>query len=367
MRQVSWSRLSTFLECNRKGGFKYGLGLTPKHEDNSYGRLVGTGFHAAIASYSVHKDLGLAIRACIDELNGEYKSEKCTWDGSKWVLDSKYFETFAEAVEGATLMCHYHLPRAGFGTDWRVATEREVFGGEYTNTPMTEYEFRVYDLATDTEYHGFIDAILVDLRTNEYVLVDYKTRSNFPSIDVAVVDGQLSMYEYVLSSVLKPIVPINRAIMWQFRVKTPSPASISTRNHLPNTGAATYDTTWEYWCATLPAGIRPEDYRELMQPKLKTDDFYTMPVEVFMNSNSRMFSKKSTVAAIDQMESALYTVQEFGIGSVSAVQSSHKCKDCGFIRLCSGVMRYGGDVDEVVALYYDYKVTEDKGVTDAVD
>lgn len=335
MAAVSWSEMQTFMECNRKWFLRYVEGLEPKGGDDGYPRLLGSAFHAGIAEYAETFNVNEAIFSA-----SEYLAEN-THSGN----DLEYLDMVNNVHSDVYTMLRYYLPRTGLGTRYRVATVGELFpDAPDAEAPMVEWSFHT------TDVKGTIDAVLFDNETEEYVLVDWKTRSSFPFDDAAHLDGQLHLYIACLK--LMTDAPLNRAIMWQFKTKTPAPASISRVNNLPNTGAASYDTTWEEWCRTLPAGIKPEKYEALMRPKLKTDDDYMRKTEIIITPTSVENTGTVTRGILHQMENVgkLAVVDPM---LVPAIQSVHTCKMCPFYRLCGGVLRYGGDYDEAVAMFYN--------------
>lgn len=336
---VSWSEMQTFMECNRKWWLRYGEGLEPKGGDDGYNRLLGSAFHAGMAEYADTLDIGRAIQSA-----SEYLSEN-----TQATSDQEYLDMVNNVHSDVYTMLRYYLPRTGIGTQYRVALVGELFpDAPDADARMVEWSFH-----TD-KIKGTIDAVLFDNETEEYVLVDWKTRSSFPFDDAAHLDGQLHLYIAALKVMTD--APLNRAIMWQFKVKTPAPASISKVNNLPNTGAASYDTTWEEWCRTLPDGIKPEKYETLMRPKLKTDDDFMRKTEILITPQSVYNTVTVTQGVLSQMEN----VGKLGMAEpmlVPAIQSVHACKMCPFYRLCGGVLRYGGDVEEAKTMFYNKRET----------
>jgi hypothetical protein len=243
---------------------------------------------------------------------------------------------YSELVVLVSELLSYHLPKLA---RYKAVTKGEVVEGAGDERAV-EWEIEVpFDGYT---VKGIVDAVVRDQETGELVIMDWKLRQQFTSLDVAQVDGQLHFYAAALARLAGKQV-VNRVVQWQFRAKLPSPASISVRNSKPNTGAESYDTTWAYWCATLPAGIDPADYEELMRPKMKEDYAFSMPCEGLVTAESSTMTLRNTEDAVALLKSTQ---------SFPAIMSAQKCQFCPFVRLCSGGLRYGGDITPVIEEYY---------------
>lgn len=339
---VSWSEMLTFMECQRKWQLRYQLGIEPVSGDDVLARFLGSAFHAGISKFIVTGNVDVAIDAAKEYIDENTR----TAEGQ-----SDYYDMINEAHNAVWTMLSYYLPRLEIGTKYRPVQVGEIFpDAPDAYNYMVEWSFYTHD---DKPIKGAIDAILYDLETEEYVLVDWKTRSSFPFEDAAHLDGQLHLYIAALKSMTD--APLNRAIMWQFKVRTPQPASISKVSGLPNTGAASYDTTWEQWCKTLPAGIKAERFEALMKPKLKTDDEFMRKTELIITPMSVERTKRTTQGIISAMDFARERLDSGDF--LPAVQSVHTCKMCPFFRLCGGVLRYGGNFEEALALNYKQKET----------
>ena len=319
--KVSWSGLTAFLSCPRNYELGYIEGIESKPSLSDRSRTLGTAFHAGVAAHLL--------------------GDSAFWEARKTLaappvgLETMYAELAIQVVD----LLEYYLPRLA---RYKAVKKSEVIQGESDDLAV-EWGFEVpFDGYT---VKGIIDAVVRDTVTGELVIMDWKLRQQFTSLDVAQVDGQLHFYAAALKRMGG--VPIDRVVQWQFRSKLPSPASISLRNSKPNTGAESYDTTWERWCATLPAGIVAAEYEELMRPKMKDESAFSMPCESLVTEESMYMAECNTNAAVSMLKAT---------SVFPAVMSAQKCQFCPFVRLCSGALRYGGDVTSVIDEYYQKRV-----------
>lgn len=316
----SWTSTSDFMNCPRKYHYKHVLGWN-RHVKPSVALLRGQ---------AVHQGLAAALRSSPTECNSvalEAAHKFLVEDKIKAVTQPSEFDVegiYLEAWQEASAILSTYVPLLGLGTDWEVA--RLPSGEPLVEFPLT-FEVDGRKIA------GTFDAILINLHTGRLTMVDWKTREAFPPAYAMICDGQLPFYAAFWNHYCRQVgrdMLVDEVAMVDMRVKIPSPASISVKNGLPNTGAAFYDTTWENWVRTLPANIDPEKYRELMMPKLKTMDYYlrwnffpvTMIGEVsaWQNFNLR----------IDLIEKEIFP----------PVYNAFTCQMCAFNSICGSFGRY---------------------------
>lgn len=366
MTTLSWSQLGSYNKCARRWQFEYQHRIEPIPGVDSRSLLIGKLFHAGMAAALELSwlDAGVvqpsrwvrtAQKAVAAVFNTEVPQDVVVWDeqsGSK-VPNVEFYDMANDAKQTVNAMLEYYIPRIGLNERYFVASEASLFKKGSDKVSLIEWQFETAVSLPGVGrqvFTGFVDAVLYDKQDDVYVIVDWKSRASFPKTAAAQIDGQLPFYLAILRSMkgFKSNVRINTGILWQFKTKTPSPASISVKNGLPNTGAASYDTTWDVWVKTLPLGINPEDYRELMMPKLKTHaDFENLVV---------------TVGTDDVCDEVLDTVAQ----TVAAMRWSIKtenfpaqinsmgCEYCPFKSICIG-RRLSMDVSDTVNRYFRTK------------
>lgn len=374
MLRISWSAIQTFLSCQRKYALSYIEGLQRIPSADNRNLMLGSAFHAGIEA---------ALLAAFDASVGQY-TMTTTWlvdaavkgstqylkdatiknkqvkdyDLGGLRLDYDYYAMVDELRLLVPEMLKYHIPLIGIGSRYIVPSVHDVALNQYPSgaalhgqEPKAAVEMHFeYPLNKDTLLTGYVDTILWDDESKEYVIFDWKTRNVFPDDRMALIDGQAHLYAAVINAMAKQETgqtPISKVTMYQFLNSTPKPASISKKSGLPNTGAESYATTWEVWKATLPKGIKAERYEAEMRPKLKDDSYWQRPV-------SGIVTDASSQLALDNVYSAVYAMKcAFASNhTLPASLSSKSCEYCDFAMLCTNVLRYGGDPTSIISEFY---------------
>lgn len=324
-RKLSWSSIQSLLSCGQKFRYQQQERLERIPTAAHFGRLRGTFFHAAIDSAMRGQRYQDGMREAREKEEVKFLN---VFDRQE--LDDTMNRAYKEAAE----LAEYHIPKLGIGTKIKAV--------------VTEGEFS-FHFSKDFDFTGRYDAIVQDLETGEVVLVDWKLRDSFNSLESAMMDGQLYAYAYALRQLGTNVDALR---FYEFSSKQPSPASIKVSKGvptgIPNTGAASYDTTWERWSADVAryGVVDPESYRDEMQGKLKTDDD-------FMN----VITLPITPASYAETERRLKAARELLAFNVSqdvptAAYSSFICKGCDFLKLCISEGRHGLDAGELKSRYY---------------
>lgn len=377
--RLSWSSLQSFLSCQRKYDLAYNEKLQRKPSAAHRNMLLGSAFHAGLEAallcvfegdyhQMVWTEEWLLERAFagaeayMEENVVRGKVVRDTLNGV-YVEDYDYYAMVREVAQLVRIMLRFHIPMLKLGQRYTVPTVSDVVSGQPPTfrtqpgqepVPAIEWHFE-FPIDDNTILSGYIDTILWDNEEQDYVLVDWKTRGNFPYDNMALIDGQLHLYAGVVNTLaehLTGVKPISRVMMFQMRTKLPSPASISKRTNLPNMDAKSYDTTWDYWVATLPKGLQKEAGRweAHMRPKLKHDSDYQRPVSGIVTDISTQMALDNVKAAILSIRAAL----DSGM-PLPAILSSNGCKWCDFAPLCTNVLRYGGDAASILEDLYERK------------
>lgn len=328
--------------------------------------IFGSAFHkgietalrmAAMGRHTTEQYVAGAIRDARKYIIETTPSGLTTRDAKGNVIpDQDYYIAIEDVKQGVAELLRYHIKVLGFGSHFHdrfiVPTISDlaqggppVTGPAFMSEPLIEYHFE-YPLTGSIMLSGYVDAILWDIELQQYVIYDWKTRTQFPFDQYAELDGQLHLYAAIINR-LFPAADIREVRMYQMLTKPPQPASISKKTGVPNTGAATYNTTWEVWCATLPKGLRPEQYADVMEGKLKTDEDYYRVIALPITEFSSQEAIDNAVYISEMMDGSFR-----GNLGLPAVLSSHACKFCDFAMLCGGALRYGGDVSSVLTEHF---------------
>lgn len=346
------------MKCHRKYNLSYNEGLTRKPGIASRARMLGSHVHAglqaalltAFEAPDAPADhlVAAAVRA-VREYNRDTtvpNQERYDYETRQMVSDAEYYALVTDVYYQALDIVRYQIPRIGLGTRWRVASEREVLfdvGGD--NTPMVEWTFQVP--YTHDGYvpviSGTVDTVLIDNQTGERVLFDWKTRGIMPDSRLVDLDGQLKLYAAILNLLAEAPV-ITQTCQYQIRNTVPQPAKLTEKTR--KLSMAAIASTWDVWADSVRAlGLDPEDYREQMEPKLRSEEDYTMPVYSPVTPAMSDIVIRNTLAIGDAIRHATATQ------SWPAIPSMTGCQFCEFKSLCR-VMDYGGDVAFVLDTEY---------------
>jgi hypothetical protein len=356
--------MSTFMGCQRKYKLTYLDKLTVIRSTADRALFLGSAFHAGMEA-ALTQSLYSSILPSVEPEYTDRIVSKALVAARLWLRDNTPegqtrldYQTRQEVPDVAfyqmmtgletvvTDMLRYYIPQLKLGTDWVVVTRGEVLGNPKLTAPAIEWEFDAFEIEKGFAIKGKADAVLRS-KEGEYVLFDWKTRKAIPDDLQAQLDGQLHLYAAVLR---KMGAPISRVIMCQMRTGLPNPAKLSTAKKTmgePLTDAKGYDSTWEMWSSTLPAGIDPAKYEAIMKPKLHPASDYLRFVEGFVTSLSSARALRNAYNVMKSMDFAATLGDD-----VPAVLGSNACSWCPFARLCANSLRYGGDPSEVVAEYY---------------
>ena len=247
------------------------------------------------------------------------------------------------AADNAKKMLQHYIPNLPIGEGQRYVPA--TYGELGVATPPEGntledaiVEWRVEQELDGIQYVGYVDAILKDTYSSEFVIVDWKTKARFTSTDVAAMDSQLDLYALMLR---RMGYAISKTVMWQFRSSPPVPARIN-KDMTPS--VASQNTTWDIWCATLPVGIDPTRYEAQVRDKLKTWDYFILPVETML-FDSVVEEMSKTLAQAETEIRRIYA------GENAGVYNTYVCRDCRFNRVCAG-LRNGVPLENLREVFF---------------
>lgn len=361
---MSWSQGLTFNACQRKYGLTYVDLLRPNWgKDTTLPQMRGTFFHTAMAayltymqavgkvlwddkpSYHMAEALKTAYGALAD-ITTEYRTKQVfiTIDGSS-VVDEDYYMNVERAYLEVKEALGYHIPRMPLGdVYWPVDIE---------------YEFEV-DLGIrgrDVWFRGAIDAVMENRLTGELLIVDWKMRANsIPHEAASLVDGQLHAYAAAYMEG-NPDRRITQVILWQFLSKLPRQPELSKKDGSPLTGRSSYTTTWDVWSAGVrAAGHDPEEYKDVMLPRLKGEEYFARQTVADVTEQSNGYAWDNLRQVGRRIGEARKDAESGQVNrQLPATLSAHVCKFCSFKDLCGDILRYRPE-DAALYLKENYTV-----------
>jgi len=349
---LSWSQITTYLACQRAWELKYIHNLEKPANADSRPLILGKAVHAGIQAGLQTGKTSAAVAAARDYITDSTNPNATyyDWETGKDVVDEDYYAMMQELAMLAPDIVGYYLPRLGIPELYRVATMQDVFPDrddlENPDEQLLEWHIEY------GKFQGYIDAVLVDQSTGQIVLADWKVRTSFPREMLIEIDGQLQLYAALVA---KLGGRVDRIIQVNIRNKVPKPAKINQDGVTPSKAAQ--DTTWERWVETLPVGIDPAKWEEIVRPKLHPFEDFLMWVETALDEQALEAAYRNAVVASESIESTRFFLKYYD-RECPAILSTTKCQFCEFKRLCSGPLRYGGDPTEVIEREYQERQSD---------
>jgi hypothetical protein len=306
-------------------------------------------------------DYGEVEHTC-DDCSGdghdyEYDCDRCSGSGYLDEDDDDYDDEYDTCpdCDGDGYIQDECWSCNGEGTTWEECEKCDGTQELPNKTKMIEWEFN-YELSDLVTLRGFVDAVLIDLETNELILVDWKTRSKgMTDTQFALLDGQLHTYAAVIRELGGKITKVR---MWQVKQTLPAPPTL-TKSGKPSIAMNAKSTTREVWLEGLTEEQLAK-YGHMVEEvqSIKPLDYFTLESDGFVSDNSHKL-------AMDNIQAQTELIQFFNDEAqqgkaLPALYSSWNCKGCPFTQLCGTVFRYGGDAQPVIDQYYQKKTSLDK-------
>ena len=362
---LSYSQMSQ-MACGRRWWLSYVEGLEKPPSLENEGRFFGTAFHAGMAAAMSIGDtpknlVKLAVQAARKALAEIRVDGKADYFGQP---DQAYYDMLDKVDYEVTALLNWFVLE--FPHDkYKVATVREVFGEGYEDdnlawyAPMIEWEFS-FPINAEVNVKGFVDAVLIDRETGEVIVVDWKTRQQILDDRTALIDGQLHLYAAVITAMGGHVDLVR---MWQVRKSPPAPVTLVDKNTRPSAAANAKATTRKMYLQTLPEALQLQ-YGDADLPSIKPDSYFAYGADGYVTP----VSVAMTLANLEAQGNLLLFYKEMADKGMElpAQYSSHLCKGCPFVPLCSEPFRYGGESKAMIdSLYirkegYQVEVGEDE-------
>jgi hypothetical protein len=374
--------------CGRAWELSYVEGLEKKPSVEHEARFFGTVFHEAMKGMLPHLNdytpqalIKVAVHHAREAISTLRIPNKLNYRGEP---DFEYEDMLDRIDMGVVALLNYFVPKVANGR-YRVATGMDVFGhrectrcegrGGYVEVDengnddwyscdkcdgqnldkelMIEWGFE-YPVTDYVTVKGIIDVILIDMVTEEVIIVDWKTRDAILPAMQALIDGQLHLYAAIIDAMGGRVDSVS---MWQVRRVPPAPATLVDGNSRPSKAASGIKATdKETFLATLPEKMLEQWSSEsaLAQiQSIKPEGHFHMRTDAIITAVSNANAIENLLAQANLL--GYYRDLSAQDKPLPAQYSSHLCKGCPFLPLCSDGLRYGGDVSQLVESLYDRK------------
>jgi hypothetical protein len=346
---ISASQIMSFMSCKKKWAYNYIENLKPRLERPylTIGKLCHTGMqHAMQHKFMNERCVGYcredSMTCGILAMHGEFVSyiqENSFLDEELPGIDQTY-EDAVSVFEQAWFE---------FNPDrWEVLQVKDK--------PALELHFKI-PCAGSKGLHGYIDAILKDVKTGDIWCVDYKFRKSMSPDEEEAFNIQNAIYCQACNKIG---VPITGTLTWQH---SNTPTAIPAINKNGTMSRAKVKTTWDKYSEYLVKnGLNPEDYREEMEPKLADVEFYRATTEYRNNKT------------VKNMWSTIVVPNSFAIKAAHSPKAKNNpsmypwnCKMCQYKDLCQAELR-DYDVNFIKLSQFSTRLSrsaeEDKNIID---
>lgn len=352
-KTVSFSELSTYMECPRKHYYAYIERLHKAKYTQSNRINVGLVVHALIQAVLLYyidtdykatfEEIDLLINQVADIFKKDAPQTKKFMDLQGNILseDDKELVEFIHNIElskeiAKRLVRHLDVPN-----NWR--TEFINWNGE--EVPLVEFKFE-YPIVEGNDIVGKIDWVAKSLFDNQVYLIDWKTRAKMTDdfkISGEDMNLQMSIYQYVLNSLG---VKTFGTITYQVRSDIPHIPEITKKHKLSEAKIA---TDWKTYSEHLiKNGQNPDDH-EAMKNKIEQsyrDEYWWLPVYIIRGNK--------------ELENRWLTAQEITGTMLNDTKHSKyespRCLFCPYFQICLGSDR-GMDTDYLKKMDF----TKDEG------
>lgn len=377
--KFSVSRLATATGCARKFQYKYVDKIERNYIDTgvmSWGKV----FHSAMATalrtwYYLQQngpvdplDISEAIQRVCEGYQIEVAEKVAETNLSSDVCTDIMLRVEDTAEEVAQIAYRTFLDMR-MGENFTLApysaisNEDERFTAEFQNLdeyqefvnaggtvledyPLVEYRFD-YDLPDGNSIQGYIDAVLIDLHSGQYVLTDFKTVKGISDLDKAQQEEyrkqQLPVYQWILR---QAGLPVTQTLIYQVLRKLPREPKIvgngpkSKKKRLERNNNMVTDRA-TYMGAILRYGFDPADYEDILE-RLDERKWF-----------QRVYSHRSNAVLnriMADVEQSIKHLKMLNRTKNYPAYNDWRCfanGGCPFVELCDHVIR-GGEVDDMI-------------------
>lgn len=349
IRRISYSELSSYMECPRKHHYAYEERLHKISYSQSSRMNIGIVVHECIEE-SLMKYLVTNYTASIEDINNaiEYRAREYSkinkpeiqmvYNGDGFVPGNlNELEQWDRDIELAVKITKRTMKYLDVPSNWR--TKYIEWNNE--KVPLIEFKFE-YPIIPGYDLVGKIDWVAESLEDGQTYLIDWKTRKIF-SDDFEVggedMNLQLSLYQYVLNSLG---VDTFGTITYQIRSDIPHlPVKLNDNELKDGTlvpgkiSKAKITTDYETFKKALEEnGESPEEEISKIKWSFTDDTYWWLPIQV-IRGKKELHSRWETAREITERLSQ---------DDVAPKYENPRCTFCPYFRLCLGEDR-GFDID----------------------
>lgn len=376
MKKFSVSRLNKALECPRAFEYSYIHKIERNYIDTgkmSWGKLFHSAMAAALRTWYYKSRTGTVDPIDISEVIGKVcdASVASFWETvgqtnltSEVITDMGIkIEAQAEEVARVAYRCFLDM---NMGVDFDIApysvisAEHERFTASFSSLeelqdwinqngvvledyPMIEYNFE-YKMSDGNLFIGYMDVVLIDLHTNEYILADFKTTDGLSPEETAERDEflkkQLGVYQWILRDAG---LPISTTMIYQVLQKAPrepklvnaDPKGKRKRLEMRKDMATDYST---YYAAIMKHGFDPADYADMLD-SVSQNKFFQ---RIYVRRNDRVLN-----LLMKEVSETIQYIQFLESKQLWPGQFNWKCNRCPFNMLCQHIQR-GGELEDMI-------------------
>lgn len=362
--RISKSQIDTFLSCAYKWYLQYKRGIRAKTTEigpASLGDAVHFGIAAALRSYwSWHREyypIGYAhldsmIDLAIEKWDAENRptdknSVNVSEDGKEFSLvpDAEFYDKWCDMLENARqivkrtireikLLEKYDVVDVRIN-DKGLASNNGYFKVDAKRVPLIEHQITIQVPDTDFEFSGIVDAVLRNRDTGMVEVIDWKVRRTFTGMDAEVLNAQIGLYQYALSTLG---VDTQVGVIYQIKNEAPKTPTLNKDGTMSRRKIITDWFTYEK--ALLAEGLDPAEYAD-MREKLIEVEFYR-PIMVIRTQAVTDALWSNMVEHARRISDEKRFPRSYG----------YPCRHCPFNLICQGEL-YGYDVDEIIASNYE--------------
>ena len=344
--RISKSQIDTFLTCAYKWHIQYVQGLRSRSYElgpAALGDVVHTGLAAALNTFALDYQQGVtseyylldrSIKAAIEHWDSENRPQ----DKEVLAYNSEGEVVFVDDIEFYTewdemLSDAFQIARRTIRNLRLIDNYVPVF---IDDEPIIEYRIELKIPETKFEFVGVIDAVLHNLTTGLFEVIDWKVRRSFTDTDAEELNSQIGIYQYALRQLG---IDAPMGVVYQIKNKPPRYPSLNKNETMSRQKIITdWDTYKE---ALLVNGLDPSDYLD-MKDKLAEVEFYR-PLLVVRSHEVTDLLWLNMIAHAERIDNETIFPRAYG----------YPCRNCPFNALCQAEL-YGYDLETVIEDRYEY-------------
>jgi hypothetical protein len=346
-KTISVSQIDTFATCQYKWEVKYSRGIRVRSNGVSpmaLGDVVHMSLAAGLKHWYTQQDAdnstGYAgIRSAIQDaillwseenMPDDKRTTSITGDGDiSNDVDTEFYSLWDTMLINAYEIAARTLEDMQIVERYRVA--------DVENVPLIEYKLSV-PLDNDYLFTGVIDAVLHDTWSDSYVVMDWKVRGKFTTLESEQLNMQIGLYQHALYLQLGIYAPIG--VVYQIKNAPPSKPSLNKDLSMSRRKINSDWPTYEQ--ALLENGLDPMDYIEEMRPKFDGVEFWR-PLMVVRTLPITQKLWDNMVAYVYKISSTTVFPRALG----------YACRTCPFAALCHSEL-YDYDTEDLMTTRYEY-------------